>query len=141
MIRLLFEKRSCLVVWCTQNLRQDGCSFMWHQPCQRCKYTTSVGVFFKRCEKLVTHVEPHAGIVSLLKRVENSSAQAIISHSTQKLLFPEKYWQGLRVVRSQEIKGMNVKSTVHLMLHCHHQDDSCIKMGRRSQRQLGIQEV
>ena len=31
-----------MVVWCTQNLRRDGCSFMWHQPCQRCKYTTSV---------------------------------------------------------------------------------------------------
>ena len=22
----------CMVVWCTQNLRRDGCSFMWHQP-------------------------------------------------------------------------------------------------------------
>ena len=22
--------------------RRDGSSFMWHQPCQRCKYTTSV---------------------------------------------------------------------------------------------------
>ena len=25
----------CMVVWCTQNLRQDGSSFMRHQPCQR----------------------------------------------------------------------------------------------------------
>ena len=33
-----------MVVWCTQNLRRDGCSFMWHQPCQRCKYTTSVDI-------------------------------------------------------------------------------------------------
>ena len=24
--------------------RRDGSSFMWHQPCQRCKYTTSVGI-------------------------------------------------------------------------------------------------
>ena len=23
----------CKVVWCTQNVRQDGCSLMWHQPC------------------------------------------------------------------------------------------------------------
>ena len=23
---------------------QDGSSFMWHQPCQRCKYTTSVDI-------------------------------------------------------------------------------------------------
>ena len=34
----------CMVVWCTQDLRQDGCSFMWHQPCQRCKYTTLVDI-------------------------------------------------------------------------------------------------
>ena len=33
-----------MVVWCTQNLRRHGCSFMWHQPCQRCKYTTSVDI-------------------------------------------------------------------------------------------------
>ena len=24
--------------------RLDGSSFMWHQPCQRCKYTTSVDI-------------------------------------------------------------------------------------------------
>ena len=30
-----------MVVWCTQNFRRDGSSFMWHQPCLRCKYTTS----------------------------------------------------------------------------------------------------
>ena len=24
--------------------RRDGSSFMWHQPCQRCKYTTSVDI-------------------------------------------------------------------------------------------------
>ena len=46
-------------------------SFMWHQPCQRCKYTTSVDILKKtRYKKLVTHVEPHASAVSLLKRVE-----------------------------------------------------------------------
>ena len=33
-----------MVVWCTQNLHRDSCSFMWHQPCQRCKYTTSVDI-------------------------------------------------------------------------------------------------
>ena len=31
-------------VRCTQNLRREGSSFMWHQPCQRCKYTTSVNI-------------------------------------------------------------------------------------------------
>ena len=34
----------CMVIWCTQNLRQDGSSFMWHQPCQHCKYTTLVDI-------------------------------------------------------------------------------------------------
>ena len=24
--------------------KYDGSSFMWHQPCQRCKYTTSVDI-------------------------------------------------------------------------------------------------
>ena len=26
--------------------RRDGCSFLWHQPCQCCKYTTSVDIFY-----------------------------------------------------------------------------------------------
>ena len=75
-----FEVTWCMVVWCTQDLRQDGCSFMWHQPCQHCKYTTSVDIQKKKKEekrkcatKLVTHVEPHASAVSLLKRAENST--------------------------------------------------------------------
>jgi len=40
----LYYMAWCMVVWCTQNLRRDGSSFMWHQPCQRCKYTTSVDI-------------------------------------------------------------------------------------------------
>ena len=40
----LHEVRWSMVVWCTQDLHRDGCSFMWHQPCQRCKYTTSVDI-------------------------------------------------------------------------------------------------
>ena len=40
----LREVTWCIVVWCGQELRRDGCSFMWHQPCQRCKYTTSVDI-------------------------------------------------------------------------------------------------
>ena len=68
----LHEVTWYLVVWCTQNMRRDGSSFMWHQPCQRCKYTTSVDIQ-KRTIKLVIHVEPHAIAVSLLKRAENSA--------------------------------------------------------------------
>ena len=46
---------------------------MWHQPCQRCKYTKT------RYKKLVTlNVEPHVSAVSLFKRAENS---AIINQS------------------------------------------------------------
>ena len=66
----LREVTWCMVVCCTQNLRRDGCSFMWHQPCQRCKYTTSVDIQKTRYKKLVTHVEPHESAESLLKRAE-----------------------------------------------------------------------
>ena len=59
------------VVWCTQNLHRDGCSFMWHQPSQRCKYTTLVDIQKTHYKKLVTHVEPHASAVSLLKSGES----------------------------------------------------------------------
>ena len=69
----LHEVTWSMVVWCTQDLRRDGSSFMWHQPCQRCKYTTSVDIQKTRYKKLVTHVEPHASAVSLLKRAENSA--------------------------------------------------------------------
>ena len=70
----LHEVTWCMVVWCTQNVRRDGCSFMWHQPCQRCKYTTWVDIQKTRYKKLVTlNVEPHASAVSLLKRAENSA--------------------------------------------------------------------
>ena len=66
----LHEVTWCMVVWCTQNLHRDGCSFMWHQPCQRCKYTTSVDIQKTHYKKLVTHVEPHASAVNLLKRAD-----------------------------------------------------------------------
>ena len=42
-------------------------SLMWHQPCQRCKYTTSVDI---QKLKLITHVESHASAVSLLESGE-----------------------------------------------------------------------
>ena len=35
----------CMVVWRTQNLHWNGSSFMWHQPCQRYKYTTIKSVY------------------------------------------------------------------------------------------------
>ena len=50
--------------------RRDGSSFMWHQPCQRCKYTTSVDIQKRAIKKLFTHVESHASAVSLLESGE-----------------------------------------------------------------------
>ena len=50
--------------------RRDGSSFMWHQPCQRCKYTTSVDIKKMCYKKLFTCVESHASAVSLLKSGE-----------------------------------------------------------------------
>ena len=40
-------------------------------------------IFKKRAIKLVTHIEPHASAVSLLKRAENSVIQAIINQNTK----------------------------------------------------------
>ena len=53
----LHEVTWCMVVWCTQNLHQDGSSFMWHQLCQRCKYTTSEDIKKMRYKNPVTRVE------------------------------------------------------------------------------------
>ena len=47
----LHEVTWSMVVWCTQDLGRDGCSFMWHQPCQRCKYTTLVDIQNKTTTK------------------------------------------------------------------------------------------
>ena len=43
------------------------------------KYTTSVDIQKTRYKKLVTHVEPQASAVSLLKRAENSAVSVIIN--------------------------------------------------------------
>ena len=51
----------------TERAETDGSSFMWHQPCQRCKYTTSVDIEKTRYKRPVSHVESHASAVSLLE--------------------------------------------------------------------------
>ena len=56
-----------------QNLCQDGSSFTWHQPCQRCKYTTSVDIQKHAIKiKLVTPVEAHAS-----ERIESAQERRI----------------------------------------------------------------
>ena len=57
--------------------RRDGSSFMWRQPCQRCKYTTLVDILKTHYKKLFTHVESHASAVSLLKSGEWHYIKAI----------------------------------------------------------------
>ena len=54
-------------------------SFMWHQPCQRCLYTTSVDIQKTRYKNLVTHVQSHASSVSLLESGEQRYTKAINS--------------------------------------------------------------
>ena len=51
-------------------MRRDGRSFMWHQPCQSCKYTTLVDIQKRTIKKLFTHVESHPSAASLLKSGE-----------------------------------------------------------------------
>ena len=60
----------CMVVWCTQNLRQDGSSFMWHHLCQRCKYTTSVDIK-KRVIKCYSLMQNHMRAQWVCSRAEN----------------------------------------------------------------------
>ena len=51
--------------------RRDGSSFMWHQPCQHCKFTTLADSRkHARKKKLFTHAESHASAVSLLESGE-----------------------------------------------------------------------
>ena len=59
----------------TERAETAASSFMWLQPCQRCKYTTSVDIQKNKEEKkkLFTPVESHASAVSLLERAENSA--------------------------------------------------------------------
>ena len=57
--------------------RPDGSSFLWHQPCQRCNYTTSVDTQKTRYKKLFTHVESHASAMSLLESGEYRYIKAI----------------------------------------------------------------
>ena len=62
----------------TERAETAGSSFLWHQPCQRCTYTTSVDIPKRAMKKLVTRVESHASAVSLLESGEQRYIKAII---------------------------------------------------------------
>ena len=58
--------------------RRDGSSFMWHQPCQRCKYATSVDSQKHAIKSYIfTHAESHVSAVSLLESGEEHYIKAI----------------------------------------------------------------
>ena len=63
----LHEVTRCMVVWCIIQNAPRWQHIMWHQPCQRCKYTTSVDIQKTRYKNLFTHVESHASAVSQLE--------------------------------------------------------------------------
>ena len=50
---------------------------MWHQPCQRGKYTTSVDIENRATKKLYTNVELHARTMSLQESGEECYIKAI----------------------------------------------------------------
>ena len=60
--------------------RQDGSSFMWHQPCQHCKYTTSEDIE-KRAIKSYSLMSNHMR-AQLVSRAENSAIQKPSSSSS-----------------------------------------------------------
>ena len=67
--------------------RQDGSSFMWHQPCQRCKYTTLVDIQKRTIKSYtVTHVESHVSTVSLLESGEQCYINAINNNNSDKVM-------------------------------------------------------
>ena len=59
---------------------------MWHQPCQRCKYTTLVDIQKHAIKKLFTHVESPASAVSLLESGEQRYIKAINNKQQQQWL-------------------------------------------------------
>ena len=64
----------CGLAWGTwlygvHRTRRDGSSFLWHQPCQRCKYTTSVDIQKRAIKKVFTHMR----VQWVCSRAENSA--------------------------------------------------------------------
>ena len=140
-----------MVVWCTQNVRRDGSSFMWHQPCQRCNYITSLDIQKTRHKKLFTHAESHASAVSLLESGEERYVKAInynnhnnLSHDKSRELDPPLlvllHWRaGLcgsrelrdvqRQVRDDGVGELPLKAVVPHPVHGH--QDHVFRRGGR----------
>ena len=82
----------CMVVsvWCTQNLRLDSSSFMWHQPCQRCKYTTSSRWIFKNALLKASH-----SCRITCKRSESARERRVTLSSSSSKKEKKKGWGGV----------------------------------------------
>ena len=70
----------CMVAWCTQNLRRNGSSLTWHQPCAKPNsfVTTSVDIQKTGCVKLSLI---QSGIRLESRRRDDSAAAATVKCS------------------------------------------------------------
>ena len=70
-------------------MRRDGSSFKWHQPCQRCKYTTSVDI--QKCAiKSWSLMQNHMRAQRVCSRAENSAIlKQSSSSSTERPSLPK----------------------------------------------------
>ena len=66
-----FSFNEWMIVWCTQNLRRDGSSFTWHQPCNN-QRALSVHHRYKRTQLLIENHMRHERSETAL-RAENSA--------------------------------------------------------------------
>ena len=60
--------------------RRDGSSFMWHQPCQHCKYTTSLDIQ-KRAIKSYSLMQNHMRAQWVCSKAENSTISKAINNN------------------------------------------------------------
>ena len=102
-------------------MRRDGSSFMWRQPCRRCKYTTSVDIQKMHHKKLFNYAESHVRALSLLMSGEQRYIKAIKNNTRffDWLFTAVQTWDDQRgepplVADSQDIlKGAELE-----LLHC-----------------------
>ena len=79
-IPLTFDKLYILKTLCLQNKLLNGYKrwqqFMWHQPCQCCKYTTAVDIkkiYIKKTIKKLSLMQNHIQVQQVCSRAENST--------------------------------------------------------------------
>ena len=76
-----FEQGHCKLHGCTQNLRRDGSSITWHQPCnkQNSDANTLVDIQKALCKATVTHSQSHTTRAQwVCSDAENGAIVAIV---------------------------------------------------------------